>query len=276
MIDGTRIQTYQDNLANGRDPFYVAPPAPRDCYIRRTNKGTYPKCDHAETIDKRKKAKGIPKYLRCQNRTCCTCCEARFDCADVCSTMKSSIEKHKASETYRIGSALRAARISKGMSLEDAAKVLNLSHSQMLGYETNQMHTAASLTRLCKLYDTTPNEILGFLSNESSKQQCLSSWIPSDQVGDLPDGLYFMLYEYEKPYICENGKPLVQERAVMRKKSQWYLTPGGKTWNALYSDEKLVAILPAPPIPEGWSLMLAPMEMETEELEIVAEDVYDV
>ena len=37
MIDGTRIKTYQDNIANGRDPFYVEPPGPRDCYNRKVN-----------------------------------------------------------------------------------------------------------------------------------------------------------------------------------------------------------------------------------------------
>ncbi len=272
MLDGTRIQRYLGNIIAGKPPFYVEPPGPRDCYQRKSVNGKYPKCDNGDVIEARKKSE-LPDYQKCGNRTCCSYCEYRFECEDVCAIVRRDIEKHKATDTYRACAALKKAREAKGMNIEAAAKKLNCSVSQMLQYESNLQHTAASLIRLCRMYDVTPNEILGFGAAPSSSDH--SGWIATDQVGDLVDGLYFMLYEYNKPYVCDDGKPLLRDRAILRRDGQWYLTPSGKLWNALHSDEKLVAVLPAPPIPEGWSLMFAPMKMETEELEIVAEDVYD-
>ncbi len=251
MIDGTRIITYLDNIAAGMDPFYVQPPGPRDCYVRKTRGGKFTKCDYADVIEKRKQSK-LPEYQRCGNRDCCSYCSYRFDCEDVCPVVKKTVEKHKTTDTFKVCNSLREAREKKGLSIDEVAKTLNLSISQIQQYETNQNHTAASLATLCKMYYVTPNEILGFDAVTAPTRT--AEWIPADQTGDLPDGLYFMLYEYSKPYQCADGNTLVQERAVRRKNGQWLLLPSGKTWNRLAADERLIAVIPVPDEPAGHSL----------------------
>ncbi len=263
MLDCYRIKNYLDNIAAGRKPFYVEPPGPRTCYEKKAKNGQATKCDHGEIIKKHNKKK-LPTHQKCSHTDCCSYCGHRFDCEDVCAAVKKIVDKHKKTDTYRCCNALRLARERKGLTVEEVSKVLNVSISQMQTYETNQTHTIGSLQKLCKLYDVTPNEILGF-ENVNSTLTSLE-WVPADRTDDLPDGLYFMLYEYSKPYICDSGEPLVQERAVLRRDGSWHLLPSLKKWSAI-SGEKLVAVLPAPPIPAGWSLTFEPFGIETEEAE---------
>ncbi len=254
------IQQYLDNIAAGRAPFYTPPPAPRDCYKQRSKGGAFKKCTHAEIIKRRSKKK-LPEYQKCGWRDCCANCGYQYDCEDVCPIVEKEVVKHQKTENYRVCHALRVAREQKGMSFEDACKALNLSDSQLLQYETANCHTVGSLSKLCKLYGVTPNQILGF--GETTSVPAPHEWIPAGQIGDLPDGLYFMLYEYKKPYVREDGRPLAQNRAVLRRDGRWHLTPSGKPLAGLSGDEKLVAVLPSPPIPDAWSLMLEPFDTAT-------------
>lgn len=264
MLDQTCIDRYLENIKEGREPFYVPPPAPRLCYTQGSKDGVCPPCVHTDVIQKRSKRK-LPSYQKCGSCQCCSYCDYRYDCEDVCSIVSHDLARRRATETYRICRALRSAREQKGLSVEDTCEALNISAEQLLAYENTQIHTVHSLKTLCDLYDTTPNRILGF--DDVSDIAAQHAWVPADQIGDLPDGLYFMLYAYSKPYTCENGKALVRTRAVLRRENCWHLTPSGKPWTGRRSEEKLVAVLPAPPIPETWSLMFESLSAASDEVE---------
>ncbi|MBE6984861.1 MAG: hypothetical protein E7434_04470 [Ruminococcaceae bacterium] len=268
MIDGARIQDYLDNIAAGKKPFQKTPSALRSCYKRKLGDGSYAECGHGDII-KARKEKQLPEHQKCGFYTCCGVCEHRFDCEEVCAIIRKETDDYKKTDTYRICYALRCTRERKGLSIEEVAKTLGVSISQTQQYESTFTHSVHSLKKLCNMYDVTPNEILGFEKAGGISAQ--AEWILSDQIGDLPDGFYFMLYLYSKPYVCDDGKPLLQTRMVLRRDGQWLLIPSGNPWNRMSGDENLVAVLPAPPIPEGYSLMFYTFEMIAEELEIVAE-----
>ena len=144
------------------------------------------------------------------------------------------------------------------MSLEDAATALNASQSQMLQYETTLTPTVPSLVRLCKLYDITPNEILGFDIAGAPSPQGLQAWIPAAEISaDLPDGYYSLLYLYKNAEICGmDDLPIVNCRLVFRKNGVWLSLPGNVKLNFIGGNERLIAAMAIPAPPEGYTLFL--------------------
>ena len=256
-LTASQIANYQKKLEDGRAPFWTPPPAPRSCYEQKTKGGEYKKCDHVDVIADRKKKK-IPSWQKCGSRDCCSYCAYRYDCEDVCPALAKSLDTSRKTESFRVCSALREARKRKGLSEDDAVKLLGISHDQLLQYETNFNHTAASVKKLCQLYDTTPNEVLGFDSaSPAPATPAPASWIPADQATDLPDGYYTLLYEYEQRIEGQDGLPLLNHRTVLRQDGRWFSLLGKQPLRLSSQEEKLVAVAPAFSAPEGYTFFLA-------------------
>ena len=256
-LDGNAIKSYQENLAAGRDPFYVPPSAPRSCYEQKAKGGKYPDCTHEDVIAQRKK-KRLPSWQKCGYHTCCSCCEYRFDCPDLCPSAKPDVDKQKKSDTYRIGLAFRAAREQKGLTVEAAADELQIPATQVLQYESTQTHTAGSITRLCELYGITPNEILGFApASPTVTPPTTAGWIPANQAADLPDGYYTLLYEYDQRIEGQGGLPLLNQRTALRQNGRWFSLLGKQSLLFGLQKEKLVAVAPTFAAPEGYTFFLA-------------------
>lgn len=218
MLDNSRIKAYETNLAEGRDPFYVPPPAPRTCYEQRSKKGNYKPCDHCDVIEARKKKK-LPSWQKCGYQTCCANCGYRFDCPDLCPHAKASVDKHKQTNNWQVCQALRAARERKSLTVEAAAKKLNLSETQLLQYETAQTHTVGSLTRLCELYDTTPNEVL-CVTSPVSNAAATAAWQPLTPECHPKDGELCLILVYDAEVALQVGG----EQFCTTRTARWMLS----------------------------------------------------
>lgn len=250
------IKSFTENLAAGRDPFYTPPPVPRDCYERKLKNGSRQPCDHGDIIKARKKKK-LPAWQKCGWRDCCTNCSYKFDCPDVCPHLKKKLDQERQSANAMIGAALREARERAGISLEEAATASKRQPTDVVSEETLVVHTAVNLAERCRQYGTTPNEILGFESPTTPVPKALS-WIAADQTGDLPDGYYVVLYEYEDTITGESGLPLVNHRYAVRLNGAWRSLLAKQPLQ--FTQERLIAVAPALAPPEGYTFFLAERE----------------
>ncbi len=250
------IKSFKENLAAGRDPFYAPPPAPRDCYVRNAKKGSYPPCDHGDIIEARQKKK-LPNWQKCGYRSCCDACSYKYDCPDVCPHLTKALDEKRQSATAIIGASLRAARERAGIALEEAATASKRQPIDVVREETCELHTAIDLADRCRQYGTTPNEILGFTSSARSAP-VVPSWIAAEQTGDLPDGYYVVLYEYEDTITGESGLPLVNHRYAVRRNGKWFSLLAKQP--LFFTQERLIAVAPSLAAPDGYTFFLATRE----------------
>lgn len=108
-INASTLKQYRENVAEGKEPFYEAPPEPRTCYTYKTKKGGYRKCNLAP---EKQKEIGCTYY-------CCSTCAKRVNCQSACSSVVDSMEKHKKTDAYLIGQRFRTAREKAGVSVSD-------------------------------------------------------------------------------------------------------------------------------------------------------------
>lgn len=250
------IKSFKENLSAGRDPFYTPPPAPRDCYERKAKNGSRPPCDHGDIIKARKK-KRLPEWQKCGWRDCCSNCSYKFDCPDVCSHLKKKLDQERQSANAMIGAALRAARERAGIALEEAAAASKRQPTDVVIEETLMVHTTVNLAERCRQYGITPNEILGFESPTTPAPKALS-WIAADQTGDLPDGYYVVLYEYEDTITGESGLPLANHRHAVRRDGKWFSLLTKQP--LFFTKERLIAAAPSLAPPDGYTFFLATRE----------------
>lgn len=250
------IKSFNENLAAGRDPFCTPPPAPRDCYERKSKNGSRPPCDHGDVIEARKKKK-LPDWQKCGHRSCCDACPYKYDCPDVCPHLTKALDKKRQSANAMIGASLRAARERAGIALEEAAAASKRQPTDVVIEETLMVHTAVNLAERCRQYGITPNEILGFTSSARSAP-VVPSWIAADQTGDLPDGYYVVLYEYEDTITGESGLPLVNHRYAVRRDGKWFSLLTKQP--LFFTKERLIAVAPSLAPPDGYTFFLATRE----------------
>ena len=250
------IKSFTENLAAGRDPFYTPPPVPRDCYERKLKNGSRQPCDHGDIIKARKKKK-LPAWQKCGWRDCCTNCSYKFDCPDVCPRLAKNLDKKRETDNAVIGAALRAARERAGITVEEAAASSNRNPIDIVSEETQVQHTAVGLADRCRQYGITPNEILGFES-PTTPAPTASSWIAAEQTGDLPDGYYVVLYEYEDTITGESGLPLVNHRYAVRRGGKWFSLLTKQP--LFFTKERLIAVSPSLAPPDGYTFFLATRE----------------
>lgn len=181
QVSTPAIKAFEENISAGRDPFYVPPEEARkrlrDCSVLPKNGSEYQKCTHSEVIDQHQKDKTLASWQQCRG-SCCSFCVCRFDCSDVCPGLAKDLAKHRKTEVWRIGQALRRAREAVGLSVEAAAKHLKKSGQDIVQSETSLRHDVLGLMEYCTLYQTTPNQILGF--DSPVPQHTPSAWQPLD------------------------------------------------------------------------------------------------
>lgn len=251
------IKSFTENLAAGRDPFYMPPPLPRECYERKSKNGSRPPCDHGDIIKARKKKK-LPEWQKCGWSDCCSNCSYKFDCPDVCPHLKKKLDQERQSANAMIGAALREARERAGIALEEAAAASKRQPIDVVREETSKLHTAIDLADRCRQYGTTPNEILGFTSSARSAP-VVPSWIAADQTGDLPDGFYVLLYEYDHTITGQGGLPLVHHCYAVRLNGAWRSLLANQLLQ-FTQERRLIAVAPALAPPEGYTFFLAERE----------------
>lgn len=165
-IDQSSIKRYRENIASGRDPFYVLPEGKnkslRDCYILPKKGGHYGKCTHYKTIEAHAATKNSEELPCTGKNGCCAYCVSRFSCEDLCPAARNDVQKIMQSENYIINQRLRDARMAAGISFSDACRHQGIQPKDLLQRETTSNLPVTLLCELCRLYGCTPNQILGF------------------------------------------------------------------------------------------------------------------
>lgn len=142
------IKDYQDNIAAGKDPFFVTPYV-RYCYH---TKGT-PPCIRPDFFENHKK--------QCGHSTCCIYCNKRIDCSDACVRIQKDIENKKTGFFYQLGQRIRSFRIDHGIPEKEAAKLFG-NYDDMIVCETGLTQiNIHSFVDFCMKYGASADDLLG-------------------------------------------------------------------------------------------------------------------
>lgn len=244
------IKAYEENIAAGKDPFSapVSTPVVRECYVQKMDGNNYKKCDHGQTIDARKHRDDLPEWQRCQ-RTCCSYCDYKFDCDDVCRHCGPEISKARKTDGYALGQRLRGARELAGLSVKTAAEKMGLSFDWILSHETLGGFSLGQMVEYCEAYGCTPNDIFGFAD---SKAAAPTRWSRLHLDATPDDGQLCQILVFDDNPIAIDGKTFCTVRAA-----RWN---DGRFVSALNDQVivkgNLVGWAPLPEPPEGYTLSL--------------------
>lgn len=264
-IDSSALKRYQDNIAEGKEPF--APRVSeesrvRDCYTMPRLNNKYQKCDHEAVIKARKGKSDLPEWQRCQTWTCCSCCSYRFDCDDVCPHCVPNIDKQRNVESFALGQRLRACRCRADVSVGSAAKAMGISTDAINDSETKAYFTVLQVKEYCELYRCTPNDIFGF--DAPLQSDAPAKWLRLHLDGTPKDGQLCQLLVYSDDPITIDGNVFCSVRTA-----RWQ---DGRFVSAVNDQvplkDNLIGWLPLPEPPEGYTLSLGKidgLEDESEE-----------